>query len=238
MEAPPPETQCFSCQSVPGIYRCMDCIGDRLSCSECCSGLHNLTPFHRIKKWNGTYFEVSDLVSLGLVIHVGHGGQECPSYNASWAGQSRARSGLEPDDPEDEWEDEVVVTQMDEAEGNVSEFDGVGGFGGARQEGQALWGPEIPGTHRLVVVTSSGVFRRRIRWCQCSGAADTHIQLLRLQLFSATIKRPSTAFTFDVLDHFHIDAMECKTAGLNFYNKLRRLTSNAFPATAPVSVQL
>jgi hypothetical protein len=90
--------------------------------------------------------------------------------------------------------------------------------------------------HRIVVVASTGIFRRRIRWCQCPGSADTHIQLLHSNLFSATIKRPSTAFTFDVLDHFHIDAMECKTAALNFYNKLRRLTSNAFPGTAPVSV--
>ena len=46
------------------------------------------------------------------------------------------------------------------------------------------------------------------------------------------------AFTFEVLDHFHIDAMECKTAALNFYNKLRRLTNNVFPTTAPVSVNL
>ena len=232
LEAPPPDTRCFSCQSRPGLYRCTDCIGDRLSCSECCCRLHQLTPYHRIKRWNGAYFERSDLVFLGLTLHVGHGGQECPSYSASLNGQSNMGSGVDPEDTEDEWEDETVVNPLDDGDGG---FDRVGGIAFDHPEGQALWGPDIPGTYRLVVVTSTGIFRRRIRWCQCPGAADKHIQLLRLQLFSATIKRPSTAFTFDVLDHFHIDAMECKTAALNFYNKLRRLTSNAFPGGAPVS---
>lgn len=144
-------------------------------------------------------------------------------------------AGIDPEDIEDGWEDETVVP-MDDIQEEALLSDRGGGTSGLRPEGQMLWGPDVPGTHRIVVVTSTGIFRRRIRWCQCPGSADTHIQLLHSNLFSATIKRPSTAFTFDVLDHFHIDAMECKTAALNFYNKLRRLTSNAFPGTAPVSV--
>jgi hypothetical protein len=140
---------------------------------------------------------------------------------------------MDTEDMEDGWEDEANVNQMDDGKGDVGGIDGLGGMGSS--EGRDIWGLDIPGTHRLVVVTSTGAFRHRIRWCQCPGAADPHIQLLRLQLFSATIKRPSTAFTFNVLDHFHIDAMEYKTAALNFYNKLRHLTSNAFPAMVPVS---
>ncbi|KDQ52137.1 hypothetical protein JAAARDRAFT_139229, partial [Jaapia argillacea MUCL 33604] len=48
-----------------------------------------------------------------------------------------------------------------------------------------------------------------------------------------SFKSPKTAFTFGVLDHFHIDAVECKTAVLNFYSKLRRITDNAFPDRFP-----
>jgi hypothetical protein len=221
LEAPPADHQCFTCKSAPGIYRCTDCIGEQLSCSGCCRRLHNLAPFHRIKRWNGTYFESSDLVTLGLVIHVGHGGRNCPSYD----------SGIGPEDMEDEWEDEDV-------EEATLPLDGADLLSGTLPESQTLWGPAVPGTHRIIVVSSTGIFRRRIRWCQCPGATDAHIQLLRLNLFSASISRPSTAFTFDVLDHFHIDAMECKTAALNFYNKLRRITNNAFPGTSPVSVPL
>jgi hypothetical protein len=143
---------------------------------------------------------------------------------------------------EDEWEDETAGNHLDDGYEEVGAPDGVGGVGPgmARDVGisdNGPWGPIIPGTTRLVVVTSSGVFRRLVRWCECPGKAEPHIQLLRMELFSATIKKPSTAFTFDVLDHFHIDAMECKTAALNFYNKLRRLTNNAFPATTPVCVR-
>jgi hypothetical protein len=40
-----------------------------------------------------------------------------------------------------------------------------------------------------------------------------------LRLFPASHLRPETAFTFDVLEHFHIDAMECKTATASFIKK-------------------
>ena len=61
-----------------------------------------------------------------------------------------------------------------------------------------------------------------------------HIQLFRHGLFSASVIWPKTAFTFDVLDHFYMHAMECKTVGLNFFQKLRRFTNNAAPASVPV----
>ncbi|KAI5981079.1 hypothetical protein EDD15DRAFT_2197779 [Pisolithus albus] len=40
---------------------------------------------------------------------------------------------------------------------------------------------------------------------------------------------PSTAFTFSVLDDFLRDNVECGTSGMNYYSKLRRVTSNVFP---------
>ncbi|KAG1829195.1 hypothetical protein EV424DRAFT_1317176, partial [Suillus variegatus] len=51
----------------------------------------------------------------------------------------------------------------------------------------------------------------------------------------ASTSHPWTAFTFDVLDHFLIDALECKTSAISFFQRLRRLTSNAFPDSIPVS---
>jgi hypothetical protein len=38
----------------------------------------------------------------------------------------------------------------------------------------------------------------------------------------------------EVLDHFGIDAMECKTSAQSFFQKLRRVTNNAFPDEVPV----
>jgi hypothetical protein len=86
----------------------------------------------------------------------------------------------------------------------------------------------------LVIVHSTGVFQHTVRWCTCSSAPKHHIQLLRSGLFPASMRLPRTAFTFDVLDHFYIDSMECKTSANSFFTKLRRLTNSAFPDLAQV----
>jgi CxC2 like cysteine cluster associated with KDZ transposases len=89
----------------------------------------------------------------------------------------------------------------------------------------------------LVIVDSSGVHKHRVRWCTCGSTnpGDKDLQLFKMGLFPASFTKPSTAFTFQVLDDFYMDAMECKTSAMNFFNKLRRLTNNAFPKAVPVS---
>jgi CxC2 like cysteine cluster associated with KDZ transposases len=77
-----------------------------------------------------------------------------------------------------------------------------------------------------------------VKWCLCPNAPEHHVQLFRMHLFSASYQCPSTAFTFNLLDLFYVDAMECKTSALNFFNKLQRLTNNAFPSLVPVSHRL
>jgi len=59
----------------------------------------------------------------------------------------------------------------------------------------------------LSLLTAMG-FHHHIQSCQ---DLPTSIQLFRHGLFSASVIQPKTAFTFDVLDHFYMDAMECKT---------------------------
>ena len=87
----------------------------------------------------------------------------------------------------------------------------------------------------ICAVDITGVFHHKLRWCCCQGAEPSYAQLLRLGLYPASIERPQTAFTFSLLDYFHIDALECKTSASNFYNKLRRLTNSIFPHHVPVS---
>lgn len=86
----------------------------------------------------------------------------------------------------------------------------------------------------LVVVDVSGVHQLHIGWCQCRDAPGADIQLLRNRLFPATISNPSTAFTFRLLDYFHIDSVECKTSASSFFSKLRRLTNESSPDSVPV----
>jgi len=231
LESPPPHSNCSSCSSNFAPYRCVDCWGDLILCSDCCKLTHQQHPFHRIKRWNGSFFESDDLISLGIVLHMGHGGSQCPSYGIPVTSEM----------PEAQWED-IEDAMMDddvgEEEGHSVEnsFSTIGSHPGVGTgNGQRLWGPFVPETTRMVIVTSNGVYRHQIGWCHCPGGPDNHIQLLQLRLLSASINRPSTAFTFELLDHFHIDAMECKTAALNFFANLRRTTNGAFPASVPVS---
>lgn len=91
---------------------------------------------------------------------------------------------------------------------------------------------------RFTVVHSTGVFIHRVKWCRCNDARfeDRHLQLLKHGIFPSTVVKPQTGFTFEVLDHFLIDALECKTSARSFYQKLRRFSNNAFPDSIPVSL--
>ncbi|KAG0703425.1 hypothetical protein DFH29DRAFT_874531 [Suillus ampliporus] len=87
---------------------------------------------------------------------------------------------------------------------------------------------------KLTIVHSTGVFLHNIVWCSCPGGnCHQHLQLLKAGLFPASTTRPQTAFTFDVLNHFLIDALECKTSASSFFEKIRRMTNNCFPDTVP-----
>ncbi|KAG2339937.1 hypothetical protein BDR05DRAFT_977500 [Suillus weaverae] len=89
-------------------------------------------------------------------------------------------------------------------------------------------------TTLVTIVHSSRVFIHNVAWCHCQDSVfKQHLQLLRAGLFPASSTWPKTAFTFEVLDHFLIDSLECKTSARSFFEKLTRLTNNAFPDTVP-----
>ena len=98
-----------------------------------------------------------------------------------------------------------------------------------------LEGWEPRDTRTLVVVDVSRIHQLIVSWCCCQGAPDRAAQLFQHRLFPASTTRPSTAFTFSVLEYFHVDAVECKTSASNFSSKLRRLTDFSSPQSVPVS---
>ncbi|KAI6096114.1 hypothetical protein EV401DRAFT_2062325 [Pisolithus croceorrhizus] len=87
----------------------------------------------------------------------------------------------------------------------------------------------------MTIVHTEGIFSHEVSVCKCPGSDpnDCHLDLLYQRLFPASISKPKTAFTFDVLDHFLIDALEYKTSAMSFYQKLKRFTNNAFPERVP-----
>ncbi|KAG1834614.1 hypothetical protein DFJ58DRAFT_719341 [Suillus subalutaceus] len=72
------------------------------------------------------------------------------------------------------------------------------------------------------VVDTSGVHSLMIRFCRCASAL-------------ASFTSPKTAFIFAVLDDFLLDNLECGTLVMNYYSKLRRITSSVFPHLVPVN---
>ncbi|KAI5985673.1 hypothetical protein EDC04DRAFT_2501820, partial [Pisolithus marmoratus] len=87
----------------------------------------------------------------------------------------------------------------------------------------------------MTIVHTEGIFSHEVSVCNHPGyhPNDWHLDLLRQRLFPASISKPKTAFTFTVLDRFLIDALECKTSAMSFYQKLKRFTNNAFPERVP-----
>ncbi|KAL4065898.1 hypothetical protein J3A83DRAFT_4099337 [Scleroderma citrinum] len=69
----------------------------------------------------------------------------------------------------------------------------------------------------LVVVHTNGVHYCNVKDCTCPGAEDSHLQLTMAGLFPATTKQPRTAFTFQVLDDFIRDNVECGTLAMNYF---------------------
>lgn len=87
----------------------------------------------------------------------------------------------------------------------------------------------IDGHRVLTYVHINGVHQLPTSFCKCAGAPSEEIQLLRMGLFPSTSHSPGTAFTFQLLDDYLLENLECKTSALHYFSKLRRMTSKAFP---------
>ena len=208
-EALPSKQFCSNCQESSSPYRCRDCFGTEMWCRECCVSAHTCAPFHRIQMWNGNHFERSDLLTQELIIDLAHYPDDCPSIPSN----NETQMMNDPDD-------------SDDADEFAEEFQPSQPFGSTVHSGFRS---------TLTIVASTGIFKRSIRWCHCAKSSKRFVQLLlRAKLFPASFKNPKTAFTFDVLDQFQLDALECKTAAMNFMSKIGRITDEVFPSRVPV----
>ena len=209
-EAPPSPRSCAVCSN-DGVYRCYSCFGDPLFCTDCCRTQHQRNPFHRITQWNGQFFQDTSLTDIGLEIHLGHSGNCCPNAPES------TYTVFDEDDGWEEPSDADPQDLLDHPSGTIPSWSS----------------PPKPKT--TTVVDKSGVHSLVIKECRCPGSLDYHLQLFEMGLFPSSFARPRTAFTFAVLDDFLLDNLECGTSAMNYYSKLRRLTSSILPMNVPVS---
>ena len=81
----------------------------------------------------------------------------------------------------------------------------------------------------FTVVDVSGVHQVSFRYCECHqevGGSRPHIQLLRICWFPSTVVLPRSAFTFDVLDTFHLLTLQGKISVYDFYYALVHKSDN------------
>ena len=78
-----------------------------------------------------------------------------------------------------------------------------------------------------MVFDLSGAHRLIVQYCYCDSSPPKNIQLLRFRWFPATIKRPSTAFAFDILDFFHKLQNQNKCNPYDFYHAIIQRTDAA-----------
>ena len=183
-ESLPLRASCSHCQQSPGTHRCQDCFGSKIWCDECCVSAHTNLPFHRVQIWNGRFFEKSNLFQHQLTLDLCHHPNSCPPVPPNV--NTRMMSDIDIFDEGDEGINDSELPYPPESATHVQS------------------------RSNLVIISSTGIFKRSVRWCLCTEPQDKYIQLLNAKLFPASFKNPQTVFTFEVLDHFRVDALSVK----------------------------
>ena len=98
------------------------------------------------------------------------------------------------------------------------------------------WRTNSQSQSNLIIVSSTSIFKHSVRWCHCMTSSDQYIEFLHARLFLASFKNSKTMLTFEVLDHFQLDALECKMATMNFMSKIQQITNEVFPSNVPVGI--
>jgi hypothetical protein len=78
----------------------------------------------------------------------------------------------------------------------------------------------------FTVVNTGGIHRVNVTFCDCPGAVHPREQLLHVAWFPASLERPQTAFSFDVLDSFHLLTLQGKTSAFDYYYSLAHKSDN------------
>ncbi len=85
------------------------------------------------------------------------------------------------------------------------------------------------GPRDFMVLHTNGMHPVTIMYCECDlmHKAGSHLQqLLRRELYPATITDTTTCSTFRVLELFHLLTLQSKITGYDFYLTLNHLTDN------------
>ena len=171
-ESLPSKHLCSNCQQVSATHRCQDCFGTNLWCNSCCVSTHANVPFHSVQIWNGQFFEQLHLLSHHLTLDLLHYLDGCSS--SPHLTESRTIYNI---DLSDHGSDSLYNHETQEGSDRKAHF---------RLQSN------------LIIVSSTSIFKRSVRWCNCTRSSDQYVQLLLCaKLFPARFKTPQTIFKFN-----------------------------------------
>lgn len=93
--------------------------------------------------------------------------------------------------------------------------------------GQYCPAPTI-GPRNFVVIHTNGLHPVTVQYCQCAQlqtAGSVVQQLLRYELYPATLEDPSTCCTFRLMETFHMLTLQGKITAYDYYISLQKLTN-------------
>lgn len=86
----------------------------------------------------------------------------------------------------------------------------------------------------IIVAHTNCIHSVLLHYCECHNADEQWQQLLKHRLFPATIDRPSTVFTFELLSLSHRVCLRSKANTFDLADVLGHQTSEAFAHKVPV----
>jgi CxC2 like cysteine cluster associated with KDZ transposases len=104
--------------------------------------------------------------------------------------------------------------------------------------GQRCANPAAAFNNDFVIIDTDAIHSVSLDFCNCHLARPHNIQLLRAQLFPATVDHPKTAATFRVLKHFQLLSFVSKVSNFEFYYAISRRTDNTGTNPPPVNENL
>lgn len=234
------DISCHQCGQGEGIWRCKDCISQHAYCTPCFRQLHVNHIFHRVESWNGSYFRSAWPCQADVEVHLGHGGNKCPSNcpednSPTAAPVDRASSDEELDDANipacdgsEMGDDDSETWDSDEEDPPDLQSCKVDA-----EYGNGL--PKLKGPNVVCFVDTSGVHKLRVHMCHCPNTQANDLQFMAMGFFPASVDSPKTVFTFSLLDDLRLNNLECHTPFRSYWKTLVRKTSCEFPLSVPVS---
>ncbi|KAH8087120.1 hypothetical protein BXZ70DRAFT_1011599 [Cristinia sonorae] len=231
--------KCSTCGAA-AWYRCKDCYSTLNYCAHCCRVAHGASPLHRLHRWTGTSFQRSMACQeeLGIVLYFGHQGKPCPMYQEEHyrdcAPHPNTPHGFSP-------------LSVDLAASQGAEQGSGGPADEPSNEDESFFSHTNPEAAHFIyrkshdsslnpllcVVHTNGIHYVRARFCVCSDAPPSDIQVLSAGLYPSTQIKVETVFSQAVLNEFLLAKLECHVTANSFYSMLRRQTSPAFPDILP-----